>query len=133
MRTKLACCALTIALGFSSADAQDKTQHATVLTPEAGIAAAPASPASVKSENVAAARPQASAEPWRWRVLRTAWSEQDERAYEEFVQRIGESGCKTVHDCLTDPKANPLYRASNPADMRFYADCADLPYVLRAY
>lgn len=138
MRTKLACCVLTIALGFSAADAQEKVQHATVLTPDAGVAAAPAtaaplSPASVKSENVVEARPQASAELWRWRILRTSWTEQDERDYEEFVQRIGESGCKTVHECLTDPKANPLYRASNPADMRFYADCADLPYVLRAY
>jgi HAMP domain-containing protein len=77
--------------------------------------------------------PAASGELWRWRVLRTAWTEQDERAYEEFVARIGESGCKTVHECLTDARSNPLYRASNPADMRFYADCADLPYMLRAY
>jgi hypothetical protein len=66
-------------------------------------------------------------------VSRTSWTEQDERAYEEFVARIGASDCKTVHDCLTDPKANPFYRASNPADMRFHADCADLPYLLRAY
>ena len=79
------------------------------------------------------AAPAAIGELWRWRVLRTAWTEQDERAYEEFVARIGESDCKTVHECLTDAKANPLYRASNPADMRFYADCADLPYMLRAY
>ena len=31
------------------------------------------------------------------------------------------------------PQSNPLYRASNPAGMHFYADCADLPYMLRAY
>jgi hypothetical protein len=68
-----------------------------------------------------------------WRVLRTSWTEQDERGYEEFIQRIGESDCRTVHDCLTDAKANPLYRASNPPGMRFTADCADLPYLLRAY
>ncbi len=52
---------------------------------------------------------------------------------EEFVQRIGESDCRNVHDCLTDARSNPLYRASNPAGMHFYADCADLPYMLRAY
>ena len=66
-------------------------------------------------------------------MLRTGWTERDERAYEEFVQRIGESDCRNVHDCLTDAKSNPLYRASNPAGMHFYADCADLPYMLRAY
>ena len=66
-------------------------------------------------------------------MLRTAWTERDERAYEEFVQRIGESDCRNVHDCLTDARSNPLYRASNPAGMHFYADCADLPYMLRAY
>ena len=49
------------------------------------------------------------------------------------MQRIGESGCRTVHACLTSAASNPLYRASNPAGMNFYADCADLPYMLRAY
>ncbi|NJO23693.1 MAG: hypothetical protein HC868_13175 [Sphingomonadales bacterium] len=68
-----------------------------------------------------------------WRVLRTAWTDQDERAFEEFVERIGESDCRTVHECLTSAKSNPLYRASNPPGMFFTADCADLPYLLRAY
>ena len=62
-----------------------------------------------------------------------AWTERDEKGFEEFVQRIGESGCRTVHACLTGAASNPLYRASNPAGMHFYADCADLPYMLRAY
>ena len=70
---------------------------------------------------------------WQWRILRTAWTERDEKGFEEFVQRIGGSGCRTVHACLTDAASNPLYRASNPAGMSFYADCADLPYMLRAY
>jgi len=69
----------------------------------------------------------------QWRILRTAWTERDEKGYEEFVKRIGESGCRTVHSCLTSAKSNPLYRASNPRGMYFYADCADLPYMLRAY
>jgi hypothetical protein len=68
-----------------------------------------------------------------WRVLRTEWTERDERDFGEFVRHIGESDCETVHECLTDAKSNPLYHASNPPGMRFTADCADLPYLLRAY
>ena len=68
-----------------------------------------------------------------WKILRTSWSDQDEKGFAEFVQRIGESSCRSVHSCLTSPSANPLYYASNPPDMHFYADCADLPYMLRAY
>jgi hypothetical protein len=74
-----------------------------------------------------------AAAAWQWRILRTAWTERDEKGFEEFVQRIGESGCRTVHACLTSAASNPLYRASNPPGMNFYADCADLPYMLRAY
>jgi len=69
----------------------------------------------------------------QWRVLRPAWTERDEKGFEEFVSRIGESRCRTMHDCLTGADSNPLYRASNPPGMVFYADCADLPYMLRAY
>jgi len=69
----------------------------------------------------------------QWRILRVAWTQHDEKGYEEFVKRIGESGCRTMHSCLTGAKSNPLYRASNLRGMYFYADCADLPYMLRAY
>lgn len=69
----------------------------------------------------------------RWRILRTTWTALDEAGYEEFVRRIGKSGCRTVHACLTSPRSNPLYHASNPKGLVFYADCADLPYMLRAY
>lgn len=68
-----------------------------------------------------------------WRILRTAWTARDEAGYEEFVQRIGESSCKTMHDCLTSAASNPLYHATNSMGAVFYADCADLPYMLRAY
>lgn len=68
-----------------------------------------------------------------WRMLRSSWNQRDEADYEEFVRRIGESGCRSVHECLTSPQANPLYQASNPPAMPFYADCADLPYMFRAY
>ncbi|HEY5831726.1 MAG TPA: hypothetical protein VIV01_25465 [Hyphomicrobiaceae bacterium] len=80
-----------------------------------------------------AASPDKAPASWQWRILRTAWTERDEKGYEEFVARIGESGCRSMHACLTSAASNPLYRASNPPGMHFYADCADLPYMLRAY
>jgi hypothetical protein len=106
MRRLLACCLFVAALAPSSANAQ-------------GVAAATEAPASAATTT--------------WRVVRTAWTDQDERAFEEFIAHIGESDCRTVHECLTSAKSNPLYRASNPPGMFFNADCADLPYLLRAY
>ncbi len=100
-------------------------------SPQAPAAAPQAPPAGSQ-----ALAPQSGAKAvaaWPWRILRTTWTERDEKGYEEFVQRIGESGCRSVHACLTGAASNPLYRASNPAGMNFYADCADLPYMLRAY
>jgi hypothetical protein len=121
MRLVLACCVAVTALGASAAEAQNKA-----------VPPPPAVSHTADQPNRSAAA-KAASEGHAWRVLRTAWTEQDERAYEEFVRRIGESDCRTVHDCLTDAKSNPLYRASNPPGMRFTADCADLPYLLRAY
>ncbi len=71
--------------------------------------------------------------PFQWRITRAEWTPQDHAGFEEFVRRIGESACRTVHECLTDPVANPRFHAANPAGLTFEADCADLPYVLRAY
>ena len=76
---------------------------------------------------------QAPAGSALWRITRVAWSERDEKGYEEFVAGIGESNCRNMHACLAGAQSNPIYRASNPAGMSFYADCADLPYMLRAY
>jgi formylglycine-generating enzyme required for sulfatase activity len=59
------------------------------------------------------------------------WTDADERDFGEFVQAIGDSGCATVDACLKGPW-NP-FRASDSADVRFYSDCAQFPYVLRAY
>lgn len=70
---------------------------------------------------------------WQWRIVRATWTDADEKAYEDFVARIGESGCRSVDACLTGAISNPMYRASNPPGMNFYADCADLPYMLRVY
>ncbi|HEY2071248.1 MAG TPA: hypothetical protein VGG48_16950 [Rhizomicrobium sp.] len=59
------------------------------------------------------------------------WTDADERSYGEFVTAIGDSGCHTVNTCLHIP-GNP-FRASDPPGIVFHSDCADLPYVLRAY
>ncbi len=71
--------------------------------------------------------------PWTWRIVRLEWTGADEKGFADFVRIIGESDCKTMHECLTSPASNPRFHATNPADMRFFADCADLPYLLRAY
>jgi hypothetical protein len=59
------------------------------------------------------------------------WTDADERGYGEFITAVGDSGCRTVNSCLHGP-ANP-FRASDPDGIEFRSDCADLPYVLRAY
>ncbi|HAJ48422.1 MAG TPA: hypothetical protein DCL54_17745, partial [Alphaproteobacteria bacterium] len=90
--------------------------------------AKPAVPAAVSIPPVATPAPRVTN---AWRVIKDRWSEADEREYSDFIFRIGESGCNTVNKCMWD-NANP-YRGSNPAGAHFYADCADLPYFLRAY
>ncbi len=71
--------------------------------------------------------------PWQWKILRAEWTGEDEKAFEDFIARIGESDCSNVHQCLTEARSNPRYHANNPTGMKFFADCADLPHLLRAY
>lgn len=66
-----------------------------------------------------------------WRVTKAEWSEEDERGYSAFIQRLGESGCETPDDCINSD-ANP-YRGTDGRGINFNADCADLVYMLRAY
>jgi len=66
-----------------------------------------------------------------WRISKDRWTPADERGFSEFVQKIGEAKCGTFDTCLKNP-ANP-YRATDPAGVSFYSDCADLPYMFRAY
>jgi hypothetical protein len=66
-----------------------------------------------------------------WRVTKPAWTEEDERGYSAFIQKIGESGCETPDDCINSD-ANP-YRGTDGRGISFNADCADLVYMLRAY
>src|SRR5262245_52606750 len=66
-----------------------------------------------------------------FRVLRDAWSDADERGFSEFIHAIGEQRCFTLDACLKS-SANPFAR-SDPPGVAYRADCADLPYFLRAY
>lgn len=59
------------------------------------------------------------------------WTDSDEKGFGEFLAGIGNSDCHTVNDCLHGP--GNVFRASDPAGIYFKSDCADLPYVLRAY
>ena len=66
-----------------------------------------------------------------WRITRPEWTDEDEKRYGEFVAGIGKSGCRTTDACLKSA-ANP-YRESDAPGTKYFADCADLPYILRAY
>jgi len=67
-----------------------------------------------------------------WNIKKDRWSEQDEAAYSDFVQKIGESRCNTTGRCFDAPE-NP-YRDRNPPFIKNgYSDCSRLPYMLRLY
>lgn len=70
-----------------------------------------------------------------WPALH-AWDGVAEAQYGEFISTIGQAiaagKCRTLRDCLNDPAINPLYEDTAQA-LRFHADCADVPYILRAY
>ena len=66
----------------------------------------------------------------QWVITKDHWSESDERGFSEFITALGEADCFTMNDCLKST-ANP-YRATDPY-VKWWADCADMPYMLRAY
>jgi hypothetical protein len=76
--------------------------------------------------------------PLEWKIVNTTWTKSFEKSYEEFVATIGmaskEGFCHTTNDCLRSPKANPRFYHLNPDRLKnVFSDCADLPYILRAY
>lgn len=85
------------------------------------------------------ASPQFQVPPFRanseWRIVKNAWSPQDEARFGEFITSLGAAvekrECETVDGCLKG-SGNP-YRDTDPMGLRFFADCADLPYYLRTY
>ncbi|HVJ65947.1 MAG TPA: hypothetical protein VM901_11870 [Bdellovibrionota bacterium] len=64
-------------------------------------------------------------------IVKPEWDESDEQEFSNFVAALGASGCSTLENCLKG-KANP-FRNTDPDDLSFFTDCADFPYMLRAY
>lgn len=71
----------------------------------------------------------ARAEAW---PVEREWSLEEERLYSEWFERLAAKSWRSTDAMLHDPDFNSLY---DPADKKlyFYADCGDLPYVIRAY
>jgi hypothetical protein len=66
-----------------------------------------------------------------WPVER-AWTETEEASYSRWVARLAARQWRSVDVMLKTPNHNALYEESDRS-LKFRADCADLPYVLRAY
>jgi formylglycine-generating enzyme required for sulfatase activity len=59
------------------------------------------------------------------------WTDADERDYSQWILAIGRSGCNTTDACLKG--SGNSFRNTDRPDVHFYSDCAQLPYILRAY
>lgn len=72
-----------------------------------------------------------------WEIKKENWSPSDEKSFQEFVRGLGlgkeKRLCSTTENCLKNKTANPLFFAKNPPGLKVFADCADLPHVLRGY
>lgn len=79
-----------------------------------------------------------SKKPIQWQIKNKTWNKSFEKSYEEFIATLGKGkksgACNTTSECLKSPVANPRYYNLNPAALNdVFSDCADLPYILRAY
>lgn len=88
--------------------------------------------------NVEAKDVDLQAKSLRWKIKNPTWTAEHEKSFEYFVNRLGKARkngvCKTLDECLRNETANPLYAARNPDGLAsVYADCADLPFILRGY
>lgn len=66
-----------------------------------------------------------------WVITKTSWSASDEKNYSNFIAVIGESGCRTVDECIKSP-ANP-YRGTDSSSLNWWSDCGRFPFLLRSY
>lgn len=73
-----------------------------------------------------------SAQASAWEVVRSVWTEEDEKAYSNFVERICDSKYGNLNKFIRDPKVNPFY-GEEDKKINLSPDCADLPYLIRAY
>ena len=67
-----------------------------------------------------------------WKISRSVWTEKDEQAYSDFVERICDSKYGNLNKFIRDPKVNPFY-GEEDKKINLNPDCADLPYLIRAY
>lgn len=97
------------------------------------LAAVPPAPAGKAADQAASKLDAPTDSVWKGE---RAWDDAAEARYGEFVSTIGHAvadrRCRTLAACLNDPAINPLW-TEQPAKLRFHADCADVPYILRAY
>lgn len=92
----------------------------------------------VLSSTVFSGNLMAQSRSLKWQIEHTEWTSTHDKMFEEFVATLGEGRekglCHTTDQCLRNPVANPLYHKKNPSGLRsIFADCADLPHILRAY
>ncbi|MBI5515372.1 MAG: hypothetical protein HY909_16455 [Deltaproteobacteria bacterium] len=84
-----------------------------------------------------AARAQVMDDPTAsvWSVTRS-WDAAAEAEFGRFVTTLGRAvaahRCTTLRGCLQSRSVNPLWAPSR-RPLRFRGDCADVPYILRAY
>src|SRR5579885_2570971 len=93
-------------------------------------------PAPLRAPDVRRASPWTQSISRAWPVER-AWDPAAEAEFSAFVAALGEAvaawRCRTLAACLQDPGANLLYDPIDDETLNVSADCADLPYLLRAY
>lgn len=89
------------------------------------------------SSSLAFSQSFGESKPLQWMIKRLEWTGADEKNFQEFVRLIGEGRenklCLTTYDCIKNPKVNKFFAKLNPPGLKFFSDCADLPYILRAY
>lgn len=80
--------------------------------------------------------------PWTLPVAvvwpaQSRWNDRLEQEYADFVAQLGQAieqrRCGRLDRCLRSPEANLLYDPRVDATLDLEADCAKLPYLLRAY
>mgnify|MGYP001554505182 CR=1 FL=1 len=99
--------------------------------PAADLPAAFAPSQQSPTQPSAATAPAIAFAPSTYVVRYDRWTPEDERGFGEFIAAIGQSNCRTIDQCFHGV-GNPFH-ASDPAGIYFHSDCADFPYVLRAY
>ncbi|MBI2895702.1 MAG: hypothetical protein HYY06_19250 [Deltaproteobacteria bacterium] len=64
------------------------------------------------------------------------WDAAEEDLFAQWVEILGRAraggACSTFQSCLRNSEANLLFDEDD-GDLRLFADCADLPYIARAY